>query len=126
MYRNEAQVTAHISGRAGRAQGTEVALVSASQATLRATSEQLVPVYGNFSQSNTELLRLRRAVDSGALQSGGVNRIQCHLVLDDGSEYPLPGRVDFLDLAVDPSTGSVSLRAEFPNPRNILDRKSVV
>ncbi|API60785.1 efflux transporter periplasmic adaptor subunit [Tardibacter chloracetimidivorans] len=117
---NYARVTAPISGRAGRAQVTEGALVSASQATLLATIEQLDPVYVNFSQSNAELLRLRRAVDSGALQSGGVNRIQVHLVLDDGSEYPLPGRVDFLDMAVDPSTGSVSLRAEFPNPRNIL------
>lgn len=117
---NYAQVTAPISGRAGRAQVTEGALVSASQATLLATIEQLDPVYVNFSQSNAELLRLRRAVDSGALQSGGVNRIQVRLVLDDGSEYPLPGRVDFLDMAVDPSTGTVSLRAEFPNPRNIL------
>src|SRR3546814_10589492 len=76
---NYAQVTAPISGRAGRAQVTEGALVSASQATLLATIEQLDPVYVNFSQSNAELLRLRRAVDSGALQSGGVNRIQVHL-----------------------------------------------
>src|SRR3546814_19018691 len=88
-----------MAGRAGRAQVTEGALVSASQATLLATIEQLDPVYANFSQPNAELLRLRRAVDSGALQSGGVNRIQVPLVLDACSEYSLPGRVDFLDMA---------------------------
>lgn len=117
---NYARVTAPISGRAGRAQVTEGALVSASQATLMATIEQLDPIYVNFSQSSTELLKLRRAIDSGNLRVAGVGKARIRLILDDGSEYDQSGHLDFLDMAVDPSTGTVSLRAEFPNPRKLL------
>ena len=114
------QVTAPISGRAGRAQVTEGALVSAGQATLLATVEQLDPIYVNFSQSSTEVLKLRRDIASGKLSSGGFRRTSVRLILDDGSAYNQSGHLDFFDMAVDPSTGSVSLRSEFPNPRHIL------
>jgi len=115
-----ATVTAPISGRAGRAQVTEGALVSASQATLMATVEQLDPIYVNFSQSSNALLTLRRDMENGELKLNGVGRAKVRLILDDGSEYDETGQLDFLDMAVDPSTGTVSLRAEFPNPRRIL------
>lgn len=117
---NYAQVTAPISGRAGRAQVTEGALVSAGQATLLATVEQLDPIYVNFSQSSTELLRMRRSIEAGALKPAAAGGVKVRLILDDGSEYPQSGRIDFLDMAVDPSTGTVSLRAEFPNPQKLL------
>lgn len=117
---NYAQVTAPISGRAGRAQVTEGALVSAGQATLLATVEQLNPIYVNFSQSSTELLKLRREMEAGRISATDVGKVEVRLVLDDGSEYEHTGHLDFLDMAVDPSTGTVSLRAEFPNPGQIL------
>jgi membrane fusion protein (multidrug efflux system) len=115
-----ATVTAPISGRAGRAEVTEGALVSAAQGTLMATVEQLDPMYVNFSQSSSELLQIRRDLQSGRLQSGGVGQSRVTLILEDGSVYERAGVLDFLDQSVDPSTGTVSLRAEFPNPRRIL------
>lgn len=113
-------VSAPISGRAGRAQVTEGALVSASQATLMTTIEQLDPVYVNFSQSSSALLKLRREMASGAVNSPNLNRVQVSLVLEDGSAYGPVGHLDFLDMAVDESTGTVSLRSEFPNPQRLL------
>jgi membrane fusion protein, multidrug efflux system len=115
-----ATVTAPIAGRAGRAQVTEGALVSAAQGTLMATVEQLDPMYVNFSQSSTEVLRIRRDIQSGRLRMGGVGQTRVTLILEDGSIYERSGVLDFLDQSVDPSTGTVSLRAEFPNPRRIL------
>lgn len=115
-----ATVTAPISGRAGRSAVTEGALVSASAATLLTTIDQLDPVYVNFSQSNAELLALRRAIDRGAIRTGGFEQTRVRLTLEDGGEYEYAGRLNFLDLSVDPSTGGVSLRAQFPNPRRIL------
>lgn len=115
-----ASVTSPIAGRAGRAQVTEGALVSASQGTLMTTVEQLDPVYVNFSQSSTELLRIRRDIQAGRLRMGGVGRTRVTLMMEDGGVYERSGVLDFLDQSVDPSTGTVSLRAEFPNPRRIL------
>lgn len=117
---NYTQVTAPIAGRAGRAQVTEGALVSASQATLMATVEQLDPIYVNFSQSSTELLKLRREMESGRMAVKSIGRVTVRLILDDGTAYNQIGHLDFLDMAVDPSTGTVSLRAEFPNPQQLL------
>lgn len=114
------RVTAPISGRVGRAQVTEGALVSASQATLMTTVEQLDPVYVNFSQSNAELLALRRDIMGGAVRAPNFNATPVRLILEDGSTYPIPGHLDFLDLSVDEATGTVSLRAEFPNPQRLL------
>jgi membrane fusion protein (multidrug efflux system) len=113
-----ANVPATISGYIGRAQVTEGALVSKSQATLLATIEQLDPVYVNFTQSGSDLLRLRKAVASGALKRADTTKVE--LLLEDGSAYVRTGRIYFTDMAIDPATGSVSLRAEFANPQQEL------
>jgi membrane fusion protein (multidrug efflux system) len=111
-------VPAAISGRIGRALVTEGALVGRGDATLLATIEQLDPIYVNFTESGADLLRLRQAVKAGKLKRAESARVE--LLQEDGNVYPLPGRIFFTDMAVDPGTGSVSLRAEFPNPRREL------
>ena len=113
-------VRAPIGGRAGRAQVTEGALVSATQATLMTTVEQLDPVYVNFSQSSSDLLKIRRDMQSGKIKVPNLDRVRVTLVLEDGTVYPLPGHLNFLDMSVEESTGTVSLRAEFPNPQRLL------
>ncbi|AGH49855.1 secretion protein HlyD [Sphingomonas sp. MM-1] len=117
---NYTLVTSPISGRAGRAQVTEGALVSATSATLMTTVEQLDPVYVNFSQSSNELLQIRRKMSTGAIKADNLDRVRVTLILEDGSPYSPAGHLDFLDMAVDESTGTVSLRAEFPNRQRIL------
>jgi membrane fusion protein (multidrug efflux system) len=112
------RVPAPISGRIGRSQITEGALVGRNEATLLATIEQVHPLYVNFTQSGADTLRLQQAIKTGKLtrtESAGVE-----LILEDGSIYPQSGKFLFSDLAVDPSTNSVSLRAEFPNPKQEL------
>ncbi|MDO8891840.1 MAG: efflux RND transporter periplasmic adaptor subunit [Sulfurimicrobium sp.] len=111
-------VPAPISGRIGRALVTEGALVSKGTATHLATIEQVDPIYANFTQPGSDLLRLRQAVKAGKLKAAEQAGVE--LVLEDGSIYPQPGKLMFSDLAVDPATGSVSLRAVFPNPRHEL------
>lgn len=111
-------VPAAISGRIGRALVTEGALVGKGDATLMATIEQLDPIYVNFTQSGSDLLRLEQAFKAGTLKHAGSAKVE--LLLEDGSVYPLPGKIFFTDMAVDPGTGSVSLRAEFPNPKREL------
>lgn len=111
-------VPAPISGRIGREQVTEGALVGKGEATLLAVIEALDPIYVNFTQSGADALRLQKSFASGRLKSAGPARID--LILEDNSVYARPGRLIFKDLAVDPATGSVSLRAEFPNPRREL------
>jgi membrane fusion protein (multidrug efflux system) len=113
------KVLAPISGRIGRAAVTEGALVTNSQAQELATVTQLDPIYVDVNQPITKLLGLRRALESGRLQNSGENRAEVSLTLDDGSAYPLSGTLKFSEVSVDPTTGSVTLRAEFPNP----DRK---
>ncbi|RVT94618.1 efflux RND transporter periplasmic adaptor subunit [Sphingomonas crocodyli] len=113
-------VTAPIAGRAGRAQVTEGALVSASQATLMATIEQVNPIYVNFSQSSSDLLQIRQMIASGKVRGLDVGRIHVKLLLEDGTPYGPEGTIDFLDAAVDESTGTVSLRAEVANPEGLL------
>jgi len=113
-------VTAPISGRAGRAMVTEGALVSGSGATLLTTIEQIDPIYANFSQSSSDLLALRKRISSGAVQVTTPNDVPVHLVLEDGSQYRLPGRLDFVDMSIDETTGTAALRAKFPNPQRTL------
>ena len=113
-----ANVLAPISGRIGRAAVTEGALVGKGEATLLATVEQLDPIYVNFTQSNADVLRLQQAVKAGKLKRSAQTKVE--LVQEDGSIYPQPGRLMFSDLAVDPNTGSIQLRAEFPNPKREL------
>jgi len=116
-----AAVTAPISGRIGRALVTEGALVGQGDATELAIIQQIDPVYVNFTQSATEVLRLRRAMEAGQFKrASGANAASVRVALDDGSEYPLPGRLLFSDLTVDATTGQVTLRAEVPNPDGTL------
>lgn len=115
-----ATVTAPISGRIGRAMVTEGALVGQNEATPLAKIQQLDPIYADFTQSASEVAKLRRAMKDGRLQQLSPDEIKVTLVLDDGSEYPLPGKLLFSDISVDESTGEVSLRGEFPNPDQTL------
>jgi membrane fusion protein (multidrug efflux system) len=109
-----ASVLAPIAGRIGRSAVTEGALVGKGEATLLATIEQIDPIYANFTQGNSEVMRLQQAIKSGRLKRAEGSRVE--LILEDGSLHPHPGRLLFSDLAVDPNTGSIQMRAEFPNP----------
>ena len=109
------EVKAPISGRIGRALITEGALVSNSGTENLATIQQLDPVYADFTQSATDLIRLRKALEDGALMADN-NSADVKLMLDDGSQYPQSGKLLFSEAAVDASTGQVTLRGEFPNP----------
>jgi len=109
---------APIAGRAGRALVTEGALVGKGEATHLVTVEQLDPIRVEFTRTYSDLLHLQQAVKAGKQKKADAARVQ--LVLEDGSIYAEPGQVQFADLAVDPNSGSVVLRAEFPNPRREL------
>ncbi|WP_019340986.1 efflux RND transporter periplasmic adaptor subunit [Stutzerimonas stutzeri] len=113
-------VESPIEGRAGRAQVTEGALVSASEGTLLTTVEQFDPVYVNFAQSSSNLLRIRAQLASGALKLPEEGRVEVKLILENGAEYPHLGYVDFYAMSIDENTGTVALRAEFPNPDRLL------
>ncbi|ODU59676.1 MAG: efflux transporter periplasmic adaptor subunit [Comamonadaceae bacterium SCN 68-20] len=114
-------VTSPISGRIGRAMVTEGALVGQGEATQLALVQQINPVYVNFTQSSTDVLNLRRAMEAGQLKrAAGAQAASVRVMLADGSEYPLPGKLLFTDLSVDPTTGQVTLRAEVPNPKGEL------
>ncbi|RFO97468.1 efflux transporter periplasmic adaptor subunit [Rhodoferax lacus] len=116
-----ATVTTPISGRIGRALVTEGALVGQGDATPLALVQQINPMYVNFTQPVADVLRLRAAIASGALKSaGGADAAQVRIVLDDGSVYPLAGKLLFSDLSVDPTSGQITLRAEVPNPKGVL------
>jgi membrane fusion protein, multidrug efflux system len=115
-----ADITAPISGRIGRALITEGALVAANGSEALATIQQLDPVYADFTQSATDLIRLRRAMQAGALTAGNGDEARVRLLLDDGSAYPHPGRLLFSEATVDAGTGQVTLRGEFPNPNGDL------
>lgn len=115
-----ATVTAPISGRIGRALVTEGALVGQGEVTPLAVIQRLDPIYVNFTQSVTQLMQLRAAFDSGKIKQVAPNEARVSLLLDDGSQYPLTGRLLFSDVTVDQSTGQVTLRAEFPNPKSVL------
>lgn len=115
-----ATVTAPISGRIGRAQVSEGALVGQGEATPLAIVQQIDPVYVNITQSSTDMLRLQRAMADGKLQSPGKNQLRVTLITDDGNPYELPGKLLFSDLSVDESSGATMLRAEFPNPKRLL------
>ncbi len=116
-----AAVTAPISGRIGRALVTEGALVGQGDATQLAVIQQIDPVYVNFTQSASEALKLRRALDAGRLKrASGPDAASVRIVLEDGSEYARPGKLLFSDLTVDSGTGQVTLRAEVPNPEGEL------
>lgn len=114
-----ASVTAPISGQIGRALVTEGALVGQGEATPLALIQQIDPIYVNLSQSSADLLRLRRAIASGQLK-GTSDQIKVNLITEDGRLYPHPGKLLFSDLSVDESSGSIMMRASFPNPDRTL------
>ena len=111
-----ATVTAPIAGRIGRALVTEGALVGQNETTPLALIQQLNPIHADLTQSTRELNELRRALRSGQLQQVGQDQAKATLIQDDGSLYPLPGKLLFTDISVDPGTGQITLRSEFPNP----------
>lgn len=113
-----ATVTAPISGRAGRANVTQGALVSPTDANPLTTVQVIDPIYANFSEPMADVEALRKQEQAGAVQRAG--RASVRLTLPDGSTYARAGSLDFTDLAVDPATGAVDLRAAIPNPDHAL------
>jgi len=111
-------VPAAISGHIGRTLVTEGALVGKGEPTLLATIEQIDPIYVNFTQPGADMLRLKQSIRTGNLKRA--ESVNVELVFEDGRVYPLKGKIFFTDMAVDPATGSVSLRAEFANPEHEL------
>lgn len=114
------KVLSPISGLIGRSTVTEGALVTNDQATALATVRQLDPMYVDVTQTSIEMLKLRRELSSGQLQKSGDDQTAVRLTLDDGSTYPLTGSLKFAEVNVDEGTGTVTLRAIFPNPNHVL------
>jgi len=114
------RVTAPISGRIGRSSVTEGAIVTAYQPMALATIQQLDPIYVDVQQSTAELLRLQRRLEEGRLNQNSRNLQKVRLIMEDGTSYPLEGTLQFRDVTVEPSTGSVILRVVFPNPEGTL------
>ena len=115
------RVAAPISGRIGRSNVTDGAMVTAYQATPLATIQQLDPMYVDVAQSTAELLSLRRSLESGRISNDGEDGRKVLVILEDGTPYPLEGELKFRDLtSVDPDTGSYILRVVVPNPEHLL------
>ena len=117
---NYTRVVSPISGRIGTSTVTDGAIVTAYQPMALATIQQLDPIYVDVPQSTTELLRLERRLEEGRLNRDGTNLNKVQLILEDGTTYPLEGTLQFRDVSVDPTTGSVILRMVFPNPNGVL------
>jgi membrane fusion protein, multidrug efflux system len=113
-------ITAPISGRIGRSNVTEGALVTAQQPIALATIQRLDPMYVDVPQSTAEVLRLRRGLKEGHLDQSGTDQKKVKIIMEDGATYPLEGTLQFRDVTVDPTTGSVILRVVFPNPKGVL------
>lgn len=114
------RVASPISGRIGPSAVTPGALVTANQTTSLATIQTLNPIYVDVTQSSAELLRLRQQISGGGFDQAGASRTKVKLILEDGSTYPLDGELQVSDVTVDPTTGAVTLRAVFPNPKGVL------
>ena len=113
-------ITAPISGRIGRSNVTEGAIVTAYQSVALATIQQLDPIYVDVPQSTTELLQLERRLEQGRLDKNGKNHRKVQIILEDATTYPLEGTLKFRDVTVDPTTGSVIVRVVVPNPNAVL------
>ena len=113
-------VSSPISGQISKSSVTVGALVSAGQTSALATVTQLDPIYVDLTQSSNELTKLKRALASGALGVDSTTQTDVELIMEDGSVYPHKGTLQFSEVTVDPSTGSVTLRAKFPNPEKLL------
>ncbi len=114
------QLKSPISGRIGRSAVTAGALVTANQAQSLATVQQLDPIYVDLTQSSAELLRMRREIEAGRLTASAKGDVPVKLLLEDGSEYSAEGRLALSEVTVDEGTGSVTLRAQFPNAKGVL------
>ncbi|MBS0512666.1 MAG: efflux RND transporter periplasmic adaptor subunit [Proteobacteria bacterium] len=114
------RVASPISGRIGRSAVTPGALVTANQATALATVQQLDPIYVDVTQSSADLLRLKREIAAGKVQRNGSDAVPVRLVMEDGSLYGAEGKLAFSEVTVDQGTGSITLRAVFPNPKGVL------
>jgi membrane fusion protein (multidrug efflux system) len=114
------RVTAPISGRIGRSTVTDGALVTAYQPAVLATIQKLDPIYVDVSQSSAELLRLKRHLETGRLSAAVKNGKKVRLLLEDGTQYPLEGTLQFREVTVDQATGSFTLRIVVPNPQHLL------
>ena len=114
------RVTAPVSGRIGKSAVTPGALVTAGQATALATVQQVDPIYVDLTQSSADALRLKRAFEAGQIRQAGRNQAAVTLILEDGSRYGREGRLQFTDITVNEGTGTVGLRAVFPNPKGDL------
>jgi len=115
-----ARVTAPIAGQTGKQQVTEGALVGQGDATLLTTVDQIDPLYVNFSMTSNELSLLRAAQEHGAVALAGAGKTTVQVNLPDGTPYAQEGTLDFSSTTVDPATGTVSLRAQLPNPNHVL------
>jgi membrane fusion protein (multidrug efflux system) len=113
-------ITAPISGRIGLSALTQGALVTAGQATALTSVQTLDPIYVDVTQSSADLLRLERDIRAGLARKDGPLSAKVRLVLEDGSAYPIEGKLQFTDVTVDPASGTVTLRAEFPNGQGVL------
>ena len=113
-----ARISAPIAGRIGKSSVTQGALVTANQSAALATVQQLDPIYVDLNQSTTELLSLRKALAAGTVESA--DDLPVSIKLEDGSTYEHPGKLQFAEVSVDPSTGSVLLRVVVPNPDHML------
>jgi membrane fusion protein (multidrug efflux system) len=113
-------VVAPITGRSSVSLVTQGAYVQGSAATLLTTVQQIDPIYVDLTQSSVAGLQLRRDVASGQVQLNGADQAKVALTLEDGSRYPLTGTLQFSGITVDPGTGSVTVRAIFPNPKHVL------
>jgi membrane fusion protein (multidrug efflux system) len=114
------KVLAPITGRTGRSAVTEGALVAVNQTTALLVIQQLDPIYVDVTQASAVLLRLQRELAAGKLKRAGESQAETKLLLEDGTPYSEPGKLQFSEVTVDAGTGSVTLRAVFPNPQNIL------
>lgn len=113
-------IRAPISGRIGISSVTVGAIATAYQPAPLAVIQQLDPIYVDVAQANAELLSLRQRLANGHLRQGAAGGSRVRLILEDKSEYPLTGTLQFRDVTVDPTTGSVTLRMVFPNPKQVL------
>jgi membrane fusion protein (multidrug efflux system) len=114
------RVTAPIAGRIGISKVTKGALVTANQAAALDTIQRLDPIYVDVTQSVAQVVALRRQIEQGRLTADAPGTAEAHITLDDGTLYPLAGRLQVTDITVDPSTDAVTLRAVFPNPSGLL------
>ena len=114
------RIASPIAGRVGISTVTPGALLTPSQAVALTTVQQLDPIYVDVTQSSAELMRMKHALETGLLKRAGADAAKVRLMLDDGTPYALEGKLEFSDVTVDQGTGTVTLRAVFPNPKHDL------